>query len=74
MAQLKTIVKCKKNLFHRDGTQSFTKGQEYEGNICNVLENLTVTNDQGEQHRLSGWAKHFKNISPDFVPNVNPFK
>jgi len=60
---MKTIVKCNKNLFHADGTQSFTKGQTYEGNICNVLENLTVTNDQGEPHKLGNWSKHFINIS-----------
>jgi hypothetical protein len=64
MSQLKTTVKCAKDLFHADGSKSFSKGQTYEGNICNVTENLTVTNDQGEPHRIgSQWAKHFKNIS-----------
>ena len=74
MTQQKTIVKCKANLFHKDGTQSFTKGKEYEGNICNVLENLTVINDQGEPHKIGNWAHNFKNITPGFVPNKNPFK
>jgi len=59
---MKTRVKCNKNLVHRDGTQSFTKGLIYEGNICNVLENLKVINNQGEPHSLSNWAKHFKKI------------
>jgi hypothetical protein len=59
---LKTRVKCNKNLVHSDGTQSFTKGQIYEGNICNVLENLRVTNNQNEPHVLSMWHKHFKVI------------
>lgn len=61
MSQLKTKVKCKKDLFHLDGTKSFSKGFEYEGNICNVIENLTVKNDQGEDHKIGfQWAKHFK--------------
>lgn len=62
MAQLKTKVKCNKTLFDRDG-QVFTKGQEYQGNICNVLENLEVTNDLGQPHRLGNWCVHFTNIS-----------
>lgn len=60
---METIVKCKKNLYHADGSKSFTKGQIYTGRICNMLENLTVTNNQGEPHKLGCWAKHFKNIS-----------
>jgi len=60
---MKTIVKCNKTLNYPDGTTSFTKGNTYEGNICNVLENLTVTNNQGELHKLGCWAKHFTNIS-----------
>jgi len=63
MAQLKTRVKCKKDLFHSDGSKSFTKGEVYEGNICNVLENLRVENDQGEPHKIGNWSKHFTNIS-----------
>jgi len=66
MAQLKTKVKCNKNLFHRDGTKSFTKGNEYEGNICNVIENLIVTNDQGEPHKISEWAKHFTKLKSGY--------
>lgn len=62
MAQLKTKVKCNKTLHDHDG-QVFTKGKEYEGNICNVLENLTVTNDIGQAHKLGNWSKHFTNIS-----------
>jgi hypothetical protein len=61
--QLKTTVKCNKTLKHSDGTESFTKGKTYSGNICNVIENLTVTNNQGEDHRIGSWAKHFTNIS-----------
>jgi len=61
--ELKTTVKCNKTLFHNDGTESFTKGYEYYGRICNVIENLTVKNNQGEEHRIGPWAKHFTNIS-----------
>jgi len=60
---METIVKCKKDLYHNDGTKSFTKGETYKGRICNVLENLNVTNNQGEIHQLGCWAKHFINIS-----------
>jgi len=60
---MKTTIKCKKTLFHTDGSESFTKGKEYSGHICNVLENLMVTNNQGETHKLGIWAKHFTNIS-----------
>ena len=64
MRELKTRVRCKKDLYHNDGTKSFSKGSEYEGNICNVLENLTVTNDQGQPHTIGfQWAKHFTKIS-----------
>lgn len=58
-----TKVKCNKTLKHGDGTESFTKGQIYEGRICNVLENLEVKNNQGQPHRLGAWSKHFTNIS-----------
>jgi hypothetical protein len=62
--ELKTIVKCNKSLKHSDGTESFTKGNEYSGRICNVIANLTVTNNQGQPHRIGEkWAKHFTNIS-----------
>lgn len=62
--ELKTTVKCNKTLKHADGTEFFTKGEIYSGRICNVIENLTVTNNQGEQHRIGSlWAKHFTNIS-----------
>ncbi len=40
--ELKTTVKCNKTLFHEDGSESFTKGNEYSGHICNVMENLIV--------------------------------
>lgn len=59
---LETTVKCNKNLSDNDG-QQFTKGNIYKGRICNVLENLQVTNDSGEPHILGLWAKHFKNVS-----------
>ena len=62
--KLKTTVKCNKTLFHADGTESFTKGKEYSGHICNVIANLTVTNNQGQLHIIGDiWAKHFTNIS-----------
>ena len=61
---MKTTVKCLKTLKHPQSQKpDFIKGNTYEGNICNVLENLTVTNDNKEPHRLGGWAKYFKNIS-----------
>ena len=58
--ELKTTVKCNKTLFHEDGSESFTKGNEYSGRIFNIMENLTVTNDQGNSHRIGNWDKHFK--------------
>lgn len=63
MTQLITVVKCDKTLVHSDGTTSFTKGQIYSGNICNVLENLKVKNDLGQDHKLGNWSKHFTKIS-----------
>ena len=61
---MKTTVKCNKTLkYPSDNSISFIKGNTYEGNICNVLENLTVINEQGEPHILGTWAKHFTNIS-----------
>lgn len=62
MSNLKTTVRCQKNIFDKDG-QVFTKGKEYSGNICNVLENLTVINDLGQKHALGNYSKHFKNTS-----------
>lgn len=61
MAPLTTKVKCKKDYFDKDG-QCFTKGKEYEGRICNVLENLRVKNDLGQDHVLGNLVKHFKKI------------
>ena len=58
-SRLYTTVLCNKTLTHRDGTVSFIKGNIYKGNKCNVLENLSVKNEQGEDHRLGGWSKHF---------------
>ena len=60
--ELKTTVKCNKTLFHEDGSESFTKGNEYSGHICNAIENLIVINNQGELHKIGHWAKHFKII------------
>ena len=61
MAQLKTKVECTKNYRDKDG-QCFTKGKVYEGNICNVLENLQVKNDLGQDHILGDLSKYFKKI------------
>lgn len=59
----KTIVKCNKTLFHADGTESFTKGNEYSGHMCNVIANLTVTNNQGQLHIIGeNWAKYFTKV------------
>ena len=61
--QLKKVVKCNKDLYHKDGTKSFSKGNEYSGDICNVISNLHVTNDQGEIHIIGEiWAKYFTKI------------
>lgn len=63
MSELKTYVQCTKDLYHNDGTKSFSKGVTYSGHICNVIENLEVTNNQGEPHRIGSlWAKHFRKI------------
>ena len=61
--ELKTTVKCNKTLFHKDCSESFTKGNEYSGRICNVIANLTVINNQGELHIIGdNWAKHFTKV------------
>lgn len=62
-SEFKTTVKCNKTLKHNDGTISFIKGKTYSGQICNMLENLKVINEQNEEHRLGCWSKHFKNVS-----------
>lgn len=60
---LKTTVKCNKTLFHKDGSESFTKGKEYSGHMYNVIANMTVTNNQGELHIIGdNWAKHFTKV------------
>ncbi len=61
MSHLNTKVKCNKTLHDHDG-QVFTKGKEYEGRICNVLENLKVTNDLRQEHKLGNWSKHFTQL------------
>jgi hypothetical protein len=58
-----------KDCWYSKTERSFTKGENYHGNQCNVIENLTVTNDQGERHRIGNWAKNFKNVSPGYVKN-----
>lgn len=61
--KLKTTIRCNKTLIHSDGTTSFIKGNTYSGDTCNMLEKLIVTNEQGNNHVLGPWAKHFKIIS-----------
>lgn len=65
MADLTTTVKCTRTLYDKDG-QVFTKGNHYSGRICNVLENLTVTNDLGQQHMLGNYKKYFKKIEQKY--------
>ena len=48
--ELKTTVKCNKTLKHDNGEISFIKGNTYSGRICNILENLKVTDEQGDDH------------------------
>ncbi len=59
-----TTIKCNKDLYHGDGTKSFTKGQEYTVShpVYDQIDilNATTTNDQGEPHKISLWYKHFK--------------
>lgn len=55
-------VKCKKDLVSQNGSKDFTKGNTYEGKDVSLLENLTVTDDHGFQHRLGHWSKNFKII------------
>jgi hypothetical protein len=66
MEQLKTKVKCNKTLRDKDG-QVFTKGNIYEGDICNVLENLRVINDLGQEHILGNWSNHFEKIQTKYL-------
>lgn len=60
-----TIIKCKKDLYNRG--KCFTKGKEYV--VVNDVKteaglmDRTVTNDQGEPHRIGGWWRNFKIVS-----------
>lgn len=60
---MNTRIKATKDLYHGDGTRSFTKGNEYiVRNVSQPYELIeaTATNDQGEPHKISLWYKHFK--------------
>lgn len=61
--QLMTTVRCKKDLVNDRGIRDFTKGKEYTGQICNILESLVVNDDWNVAHRLGNWAKHFTDVS-----------
>ena len=61
---MKTKLKCKKNLKHQDGTQSFTKGMIYvcDFQIESPSPDACVMNNQNMPHQLGNWYKHFKII------------
>lgn len=58
-----TTIKARIDLFHDDGTRSFTKGKEYTTDkqvfLNSSLMDCITHNDQGRQHRISVWCKHF---------------
>lgn len=59
-----TIVKCKKDLFHKNGTQAFTKGRTYEGqNNPETLNGMIVINDLGLPHMIWSFDRQFKIVS-----------
>ena len=51
-----TYWTCDKNLFW-DDEQCFTKGKPYRQLIHS--EEITVIDDDGDEHELEQWAKHF---------------
>ena len=58
-------AKCTKTLIFGDGSESFTKGKEYDfaniGNNNTISERTGLINNQGDPHYLGGgWYKHFK--------------
>ena len=59
-----TIIKCKKDLYHNDGTKSFSKGCDYvvDKDIYqeSSLMDLRIVNDQMESHIISSWWREFK--------------
>lgn len=59
------IIKATKNLTFGDGSQSFTKGKEYEviSRAAEITEHTEVYDDQTQIHRLGMWHKHFKIVS-----------
>jgi hypothetical protein len=60
----KIVVLCKKDLFHKNGTQWFTKGKLYVGrNNPAELEGLIITNDLGQPHMMWSKLRFFKVIS-----------
>lgn len=70
MAEQKTIVECKRTLLNDKNEREFSKGTRYEAlSQCNVLRNVRVIDDLGDEHILGNWAKHFKNVTPGFVKN-----
>lgn len=62
----KISVLCKKDLFHKNGTQWFSKDKIYVGRNFPDSDNLgvlIVTNDLGEPHMLWSNVKFFKIFS-----------
>lgn len=58
-------ILAKKNLYHNDGTLSFTNGQEYEVPTVKSQHELIdcySINNQGERHQIGMWYKYFKII------------
>lgn len=60
---MKTTIKAKKDLFHGDGSKSFTKGQTYIVNrdISNpaALMECQTRNDQDEPHIIGSFWRDF---------------
>jgi hypothetical protein len=59
-----TTVKCRKDLFHKNGTQLFTKGRIYP--VQNNPESLNaaiIINDLGQRRIIWSDTNNFKAIS-----------
>lgn len=62
MKQSRMVVKSNKDLYSNDGTKSFSKNVTYSGYTPNSIRNLTVINNQGEDHIIGLWDKYFNKL------------
>lgn len=62
--EVTTTIVCNKTLIFGDGSESFTKGKEYQVSnyplATETNEYMVTIDNQGEIHKLGTWYKHFK--------------